>query len=145
MLLKERKHLLPPSPSTCTQNEMVPFVDTLYFALPIINIRSGNCNLFPQLSFFLQQDVININVNVSKSELERPLQTVYQQYPRVHDTTTMHSKRMRTVRSSGYLSRGGVCSGGCLLPGSLLRGVVSQHALRQTLTPSVDRQMPVKT
>ena len=39
---------------------------------------------------------------------------------------------MRTVRSSGRLSRGG---GGCLLG-----GVVSQHALRQTLP--VDRHTP---
>ena len=77
--------------------------------------------------------------------------------------TRMHSSRMRTVRSSGRLSRGcvcsrgvcfggvsvpggvssqgRVCSGGCLLrgvsapDGCLLRGVVSQHALRQTPPP----------
>ena len=51
----------------------------------------------------------------------------------------MHSSRMRTVRSSGRLSggglysggvcsQGGVCSGGVSAPG----GVVSQHAFRQT-------------
>ena len=76
----------------------------------------------------------------------------------------MYSSRMRTVRSSGRISGGGmsarggvcsqgvsapggVCSGGCLLLGGLLwgvstpggcllpGGVVSQHALRQTPTP----------
>ena len=60
--------------------------------------------------------------------------------------TRMHSSRMRTGRSltvcwsllpGGVWSRGGVWSGGCLV-----RGGLSQHALRQT--PPVDRQTPVK-
>ena len=55
----------------------------------------------------------------------------------------MHSSRMRTGRSltvcwrllpRGVSAPGGVCSWGCLLGW----GVVSQHALRQTLPP-VDR------
>ena len=55
--------------------------------------------------------------------------------------TRLHSSRMRAARaltvSPSMLCGGeGVCSGeGCLLPGR--RGVVSQHALRQT--PPVNR------
>ena len=91
--------------------------------------------------------------------------------------TRMHSSRMRTVRSSDRISGGGVCvcSRGCLLPGGsalwgvsaprggvcsgglsalgvsahggLLRGVVSQHALRQTPPPPVwtDRRLSKHT
>ena len=48
--------------------------------------------------------------------------------------TRMHSSRMCTARSltvwRGCLLPGGGVSRGCLLPGG--RGVVSQHALRQT-------------
>ena len=57
----------------------------------------------------------------------------------------------------GCLLPGGVCSGGCPLWGWCLllggvcfwggvcsRGGISQHALRQTPLPPVDRQMPVK-
>ena len=51
----------------------------------------------------------------------------------------------------GVWSWGGVCSGGVcsrgeclLLGGCLLPGGISQHALRQTPLPPVDRQTPVK-
>ena len=58
----------------------------------------------------------------------------------------------RGVSAAGW----GVCSGGSALGGCLLLvggcllqegvgGVVSQHALRQTPPPPVDRQTPVKT
>ena len=83
----------------------------------------------------------------------------------ITEATRMHSSRMRTGRSltvccsllpggpglggclvwgalvwGGAWSGGwGVCSGGGLLPGG-----ASQHALRQTPLPPVDRQTPVK-
>ena len=40
----------------------------------------------------------------------------------------------------------GVCSGGVVSAprGGLVQGGISQHALRQTPSPPVDRQMPVK-
>ena len=88
--------------------------------------------------------------------------------------TRMHSSRMRTGRSltvcGRLIPRGGVClvwggvvclvRGGCAWSGGvsalrvcLVWGVVclvggclaSQHALRQTPSPPVDRQTPVKT
>ena len=59
------------------------------------------------------------------------------------NNTRMHSSRMRTVRNSSRLlmgvpSPGGVCSQGVVV-------VVSQHALRQTPLPPLDRQTGVKT
>ena len=75
----------------------------------------------------------------------------------------MHFSRMRTGRSltvcwsllpGGGLLRGGVSAPmgegcllrGCLLPGGqgMLGGCISQHALRQTLPPPVDRHTLVK-
>ena len=47
----------------------------------------------------------------------------------------------------GVCSWGGVCSGGVCSRGwgwCLVQGGISQHALRQTPLPPVDRQMPVK-
>ena len=45
------------------------------------------------------------------------------EFRRIQNQNKMHSSRMRTVRSSGRISRGGVSApGGCLLPG----GVCSQ-------------------
>ena len=65
------------------------------------------------------------------------LQTVCIPLECIHIVTRMHSSRMRTSRSLTVCQS--LLPGGCLLwGGRLLWGVVSQHALRQTLPP-VDR------
>ena len=99
----------------------------------------------------------------------------YQCLLMIHRQTRLHSSRMRTARvltvSPSILCMGGVCSGGCLLLGrgvcpqggvsvawgvccqgvsaaggvSAPRGVVSQHALRQTPPPWTESQTHVKT
>ena len=96
----------------------VPFFTSFLSAAPLISLMYFNvmCEQHHRNSF---NPFLNIKIKI------KGVKTLHLNQPFSLDVplenrliTRMHSSRMRTVRSSGHLS-GGVCSGGCLLPGGV--------------------------